>query len=217
MPKSLVKSLLRTEKQRALSHKRPISHQPRSHANHAAHAHRLDEASFRPEAAFRAELEAVQPRLLAYIVAISANPATAPDILQEVNVRAIEKHEDRDHTIDVFTWATQLVDAYLMKRPRKVDSKQYLLDQDVIERLSRLAKEDAWETHDRERKALEGCLAQLPAEKRAMVDLRYRQGVGVGQIASALGLKENTVSKTLERLRASLRKCIEDQLNAGER
>lgn len=138
-------------------------------------------------------------------------------MLQEVNVRAMERYHTRDPAVDLFTWITQLTDALLLKGPRKIDSKQYWLDQDVIERLSRLAKEETWEAHDRERRALENCLSALPADKRTMVDLRYRQGISVSQIATALGLRENTVSKTLERLRGGLRKCIEDQLNAGER
>ena len=53
-------------------------------------------------------------------------------------------------------------------------------------------------------KAIDGVLAQLPAEKRGMFVRRYWYFDSVSQIASRFGTTENRVSVTLHRLRSKL-------------
>ena len=53
-------------------------------------------------------------------------------------------------------------------------------------------------------KAIDGFLAQLPAEKRGMFVRRYWYFDSVSQIASRFGTTENRVSVTLHRLRSKL-------------
>lgn len=57
--------------------------------------------------------------------------------------------------------------------------------------------------------ALDRCLAELPERSRHALDRTYRDGVGRAQLGTELGLGEHGVRTLLQRLRASLRDCIE--------
>jgi RNA polymerase sigma-70 factor (ECF subfamily) len=58
------------------------------------------------------------------------------------------------------------------------------------------------------------CLAELNGRAREACELRYRTGLDNGGIAEAIGVRPNTVSKLLQRVREQLRACIERRLRA---
>jgi RNA polymerase sigma factor (sigma-70 family) len=66
--------------------------------------------------------------------------------------------------------------------------------------------------HDARRSALDRCLESLPADWRALVDLRYRDGLAVTALAKKLSRRADTVSMHLNRVRAKLLDCIEGRL-----
>jgi RNA polymerase sigma-70 factor (ECF subfamily) len=57
--------------------------------------------------------------------------------------------------------------------------------------------------------ALDRCLEALPARSRQALDRTYRDGVGRKELGAELGIGEHGVRTLLQRLRASLRECIE--------
>ena len=57
--------------------------------------------------------------------------------------------------------------------------------------------------------ALDRCLAELPPRSRLALDRTYRDGRGRAELAAELGIGEHGVRNLLQRLRQSLRDCIE--------
>jgi len=57
--------------------------------------------------------------------------------------------------------------------------------------------------------ALDRCLETLPARSRQALDRTYRDGLGRSELGAELGIGEHGVRTLLQRLRATLRECIE--------
>jgi RNA polymerase sigma factor (sigma-70 family) len=62
--------------------------------------------------------------------------------------------------------------------------------------------------------ALRQCLDELPDHARRLLRLRYEQALDAEQIADRINGTPAAIYKTLSRLRALLRKCIERRLAA---
>ncbi len=55
-----------------------------------------------------------------------------------------------------------------------------------------------------------------PAQDRAMLALRYREGMTQGQVAEAMGMPEGTVKVRLHRARAALKRILLPKLRGGQ-
>ena len=60
--------------------------------------------------------------------------------------------------------------------------------------------------------ALRRCVAGLNGRKRSAIDMRYKDGKSRVEMASALGITENSVRSLLQRVRAALANCVERRL-----
>ncbi|MEZ6037895.1 MAG: hypothetical protein R3F29_10470 [Planctomycetota bacterium] len=65
--------------------------------------------------------------------------------------------------------------------------------------------------------ALERCREALPERSRQALDRTYRDGVGRAELAAELGIGEHGARTLLQRLRATLRDCIERRRRSEER
>lgn len=85
----------------------------------------------------------------------------------------------------------------------------------------RLAAEAALDEFDRDRldemrASLEGCLANLTEEQRALIEARYAAEKPVAQIAAELRRSADAVKQNLHRIRGQLRDCLDRKaLNHG--
>jgi len=59
---------------------------------------------------------------------------------------------------------------------------------------------------------LKECIATLPEKSLQMMRSRYEDDLSAQDIAEQYGMKPPAVRKALERVRTSLRKCMEDRL-----
>lgn len=69
-------------------------------------------------------------------------------------------------------------------------------ESDAIDRMERFAQ------------ALPGCLSLLDQRSRDLLDLRYRQGISLADLARRFQRPEGTLAMILLRLRQSLRRCL---------
>ena len=63
--------------------------------------------------------------------------------------------------------------------------------------------------------ALERCRQQLPEAQRHILHRRYGQDQSDHHIAEETGRSVAAIHKTLVRIRAALRRCVEQRLNQG--
>ena len=99
---------------------------------------------------------------------------------------------------------------------RNQDRKRYrsrlVFDSEMLEAAERRfvetgsQHEEVWQAR---KAALAGCLEKLPGQDRELVRRRYEQGHPVKMLAETLHLEANTLSKRLERVRRTLRECVE--------
>ena len=66
-----------------------------------------------------------------------------------------------------------------------------------------------WEAR---RQALASCMQKLSESDHGLLRRRYEQGEKVKHMANDLGIEPNSLSKRLERIRESLRRCIDAAL-----
>jgi RNA polymerase sigma-70 factor (ECF subfamily) len=62
---------------------------------------------------------------------------------------------------------------------------------------------------------LNECVDELNSKAKQLCDLRYEKDLKPAAIAEKLGMTANSVSKGLQRIRSSLKRCIEQKAIAG--
>jgi RNA polymerase sigma-70 factor (ECF subfamily) len=150
--------------------------------------------------------------LTVYAVALTRDPATARDIVQEAFIVAYEKREVFDVTRDFATWMRGIVRnkwREWLRRNRRYDLGDHELarmDADIAAWQSSRAR-DGHCLFD----ALESCLARLPETLRATVEAYYYEGRTGDEVAIRLRVAPAAVRKRLQRARILLKQCLESK------
>ena len=154
-----------------------------------------------------------QPSVGRFVRSFLRERAEADDVLQEVALVVVEKFEDWDSERPFVGWALgiarRVVLAHLRRKYR--DSKvefsdaidQVALSFEKLETRAELAKD-----------SLADCLGQVRGQSRQALSLRYTEGLELKQIAGQLGMTASNVGVMLHRVRAVLRKCVDQKLKA---
>jgi len=87
-------------------------------------------------------------------------------------------------------------------------------ENDVLEKLVDRSV-NQWGDLSERREALQKCLAQLPAKQRSVIEHRYFKKTPMTEYAKETGRSFAAVRKALERIRVSLRDCINHRLKGG--
>jgi RNA polymerase sigma-70 factor (ECF subfamily) len=142
-----------------------------------------DEQSFTPPAAdFIANITRAQRTLHAFILSMVRKPADAEDVLQETNLVLWKKAAEFDPTRDFMPWAMRIAQlqslAFLKKKPLAWQA----FDEELLSVLASEAIDD-WTETEKRRTALNGCLAKLPEQQRALIVKRYEPGGSVNAMS----------------------------------
>jgi RNA polymerase sigma-70 factor (sigma-E family) len=144
--------------------------------------------------------------ILRYAAALSGDPALAEDMVQEALFRAQRRWRrvagmDRP---DLYVRRIVL-NEYLGWRRRRV-SRDVSMPADAVDRIAPAAQDGAGTRGDQD--AVRRALAQLPRQQRAVLVLRYFEGLSVLEIAEVLGCGSGTVRSHASRGIASLRASL---------
>jgi RNA polymerase sigma factor (sigma-70 family) len=153
--------------------------------------------------------------LLVYALALTRDPNTAREIVQDAFVAAYEKIDAFDVTRDFAAWMRGIVRnkwrEWLRRntRPEIPDQDLALMDAAVAGwQSSRVA--GGSEVFD----ALDQCLQRLPESLRAAVHACYYRGETSEEAAVSLGCEPAAIRKRLQRSRELLRDCVEKKLHS---
>ena len=155
-----------------------------------------------------------QRRIYGLILALVPNGPDADDILQETSAVLWQKFDEFDPGTNYAAWALriaryQVMAYYTAKRRQKARLSDETLDA-VVERMaSRPEREDARSA------ALDGCLEDLPEPDRQLIELRYRAGASVEEVARRSGKSVVGAYKALHRAHDRLLQCMRGKLAPG--
>lgn len=150
----------------------------------------------------QSELIELYPQLLRYCIGLSGSTADGQDLAQEVWVRILTHPDALEHS------SAGQCRSWLYKTARNL----------WVDRLRRAARETpvpddqltlaAFE-QDLTAVAVRQLLHRLPAEERALFQLRYFEGVDSTQLGRWFGLPPSTVRAKLASARKKLRRWLE--------
>jgi len=160
-----------------------------------------------------------QSWLYAYLVTLLGNVADAEEVFQEVCVVLWSEYEEFDPeaerpTVDFRRWASVIARNRVLGFRTKQHREAKRLSDVAIELLAEEAVDRADLLEER-RAALHGCLNKLSSSDRQLVARCYSDANRSFQaVAEQLGRPVNTVYKALQRVRRTLRECVERTVNA---
>ncbi|MEM9585777.1 MAG: sigma-70 family RNA polymerase sigma factor [Planctomycetota bacterium] len=148
-------------------------------------------------------------RLAAYVMTFVSSPADADDILQETKLWLWRSFDDFELGTSFGAWARQAAFYRIQQffRKRTTESKRLRFSDACLEQLA-----DSFERNTEGREGrierLANCVAKLPPNHRQILSLRYRDELGVDEIASRIDRTVVATYRVLSRIRLSLRDCV---------
>jgi RNA polymerase sigma-70 factor, ECF subfamily len=157
-------------------------------------------------------LLAARRRILAAAWLVVRDASASEDIFQNVTFKAMTSGARFEREADLISWAFVTTRHEALNWIRDRQSQAIVLDSELLNLLGvEWAAVGSKSDGDRV-EALEACVGGLPGNDRRMLELRYQDERSCGEVASALGLKLDTVYQRLSRLHRALRECIERRL-----
>lgn len=156
--------------------------------------------------------------LRGFVRALGVDPLWVDDVAQEAFIVAYNRLDEYDHERDFGAWLRGIARNRVINERRKNARRKRILSDnltDVLVSTSSVAEEEEREIGDNglaRMKALKECIATLPEKSLQMMRSRYEDDLSARDIAERYSMKPPAVRKALERVRASLRKCMEDRL-----
>jgi RNA polymerase sigma-70 factor, ECF subfamily len=152
-----------------------------------------------------------QRRIYGLILALVPNGPDADDIHQETSAVLWQKFGEFDPGTNFSAWALRIaryqVMAYYTTRRR---TKARLSDESLDAVVERMAAKPLRE--DARSAALDGCLQDLPEPDRQLLELRYRGGATVEELARRSGKTVVASYKALHRAHDRLLQCMRGKL-----
>ena len=158
--------------------------------------------------------------LAAYLLAGTGHRAVAEDLQQEVFRIAIEKRDTFDPRHPLGAWLRGIARNVLKRHFQDSRKRRIFVSLESLDAADRAAAELAEEdmapnSAERYLRALEACLRRLTDRARLLIDLHYRQQVGLAEAARRAGITASNAGVTLFRARKTLRECLEPGSGKG--
>jgi RNA polymerase sigma-70 factor (ECF subfamily) len=154
-----------------------------------------------------------QDDLRAYIGSQVRDWTAIDDIVQETAAVLWRKFAEYDPARPFGAWARGIAGFEIRKHRERSGRIPALLSPAAI-----AAIEAAWDEEPAPAvprlDALARCLERVRPDTRAILDLRYRDGLELTEIAARCGRGTEAVAKLLQRLRAALGDCVRRQMEA---
>jgi RNA polymerase sigma-70 factor, ECF subfamily len=143
-----------------------------------------------------------------YVATLVPTPAEAEEIVQQTAVLLWEKFDAYDPEKPFTPWACRFALNVARQWIARRQRWKALLDGDLASELLRRREELLPEMESR-LQLLESCIGKLPDRQRTMLERYYFRRSTVERIATEFRSSIEAIYKTLQRIRRSLRVCIE--------
>ncbi len=151
---------------------------------------------------FRYLVRRYQTVLLAHLAGKLGNRDQAEEASQESFVRAYFKMESLNKPESFFSWLLGIADR-VAKEQQRTEQRRH--------QVANLLSEKVPDPELSQDYALEAAISELPEAYRKVILLRYYGDCSCSQVAEQLNIPLGTVTKTLSRAYAMLRKSLQQQ------
>ncbi|MEM9158160.1 MAG: sigma-70 family RNA polymerase sigma factor [Verrucomicrobiota bacterium] len=133
------------------------------------------------------------------------------EVVQETALTAWQKFDDFKEGTSFLKWTCVIARFKALTRRRKFAREKIAFNEALMQVM---ADESVRETDQRKREyeALESCLNKLPEKQKHWVTAAHTPGMSSLEIAEEIGIKPGAFYTRLNRIRASLLKCINRSL-----
>ena len=151
--------------------------------------------------------------LVSYLRSLVRVPDVVDDLFQETMLTAWRRLPDYDRDRPFGPWLRGIATRLALKHRERRARDMLNCDSAVLEALEHRfaglsrSPDGFGDAVDR----LLFCLRRLPDKIRVAVELVYRQGLGLRQVATRLGASEEAVKKRVQRGRRLLAECVQGQ------
>jgi RNA polymerase sigma-70 factor, ECF subfamily len=154
---------------------------------------------------------AAQPAVANLVFAAIPDFQQAEDVLQDVAVVLFRKFQEYDAARPFTRWALAIARFEVLGSKRRQARSLLQLDPELVGSLAERCMEMKPE-FDARSAAVQRCLEQLKNRAMELVRLRYDNGLPPREIAARLHSTSLRIRARLNRIRTSLRRCIQRQL-----
>ena len=149
--------------------------------------------------------------LFHFLLFLTQNRELADEVTQETFKQVLAEGLSPEHIRDYGEQLRVIAKNILRNHRRRWSRQGLVFNSDMVEMAegyfvqAGANQDDAWEAR---KKALLSCIGRLSETNRGLLNRRYEEGQDVKDIAGAVGMEPNTLSKRLERIRIALRDCV---------
>ena len=167
-----------------------------------------------PDIPFVKLLTEHQTVICSFVISLLPGAPGVDDVIQETNALLWTKRSQFEMGTNFRAWALTIARFQVMAHLRVLRQKRWVtLDSDVAELLAdELEEQPDPEFTERRIEALTACLGKLRPEDRDLLVQRYWSKIRLQDFAVSRGRSLSGLKVQLFRLRAALKRCIEDRV-----
>ncbi|MCM2369981.1 sigma-70 family RNA polymerase sigma factor [Aporhodopirellula aestuarii] len=199
---------------RAIYHLRAKPHYPHSLRDCRRRLVEEQQAGNRAPDEFVRELTRSQNRLYGFVRCLLFDPKDVEDVLQDVNVVLLRKHEEFEIGTNFWAWASTVARFQVLTYCKRLGRDRLVFDDSLLELIASDVGEMSGEIDDR-MEVLQGCMEKLPTPQRQLLSMRYEPDSSLSVIAESLDRTVGSVRQALFRIRESLLGCVQQNLKTS--
>ena len=142
-----------------------------------------------------------------YIKRLVYHVDDAEDIMQATAMIIWKKFDQYNPEYPFISWAYKIAYNEIRNYYRKQEKKRNFFADAVLEQLAATQEKNSAHLEDL-REQLKGCVAKLNDKERELIEYRYCEDGRINDLAEKTGMKANSISKTLQRIRRKLYVCV---------
>lgn len=144
-------------------------------------------------------------RIYRLLLRMTHNSDDAFDLAQETYVRAFTRMDQFDGRSSVTTWLYRIAVNEGLQFMRRAGTGRV-----ILERVAQRSPDNNGDGHSAESIDIDEALTAISAEERAILVLRYQEGLDYAEIAEITGCPAGTIASRLHRARERVRNLLKD-------
>jgi RNA polymerase sigma-70 factor (ECF subfamily) len=155
--------------------------------------------------------------LQGFIRSLLPDQNAVEDVLHDVFLVLTDKADSFTPGTDFFAWAKAVAYRKTLQAIQARGRSARVMPVEILERLIGGPESGEFvESWEERRSALQYCLRKLSGGVRRILRLHYFEGLGVGDVARAVGWNRTSVSVAMTRARHALRECVRRRMASAE-